>query len=311
MEVGLPTISVVIPAYNAEAWIADTLTPILGQTAPPLEVIVVDDGSTDGTPSELERFLARITVIRQRNQGCGAALNSGFAAAKGDYVAMVGADDVWETDKLQRQLAALQRDPAVDVSFCHARYFGLDDTEYERPPGIGRLDAVQFTEAMYERNLIAASTSLIRRTLYERLGGFRDYLLGEDYEFWMRALRAGAAFHYEPRLLVKLRRHGDNLTGRLLETREADYTLHREYAEDVRPALAKAVLAGDLRQIARFHMDAGRRRDARRAFRASLAYRRDLRGCIGTAALSVPGGVHAIDRARRLYPSAGVMEMTS
>jgi glycosyltransferase involved in cell wall biosynthesis len=298
-----PTISVVIPAYNSEAWIADALESILGQTAPPDEVIVVDDGSTDGTARVLGHFETRVGVIRQRNQGPAAALNRGFAAAGGDYVAMTGADDLWEPHKLEWQREALARHPEIDVAVGHASQFELADTEYERPPGTGVLDNEVLVEAMYEKCLFVAPTAVIRRELHVSLGGFAEGTTAEDYEFWMRALRFGATFHYEPRLLVRHRRHGGNVSSRVLEMRTVSHAIHRLYASDVEPKLASRVLAGDLRQIARYHMDEGRRREARRAFRKSLAFRRDLKGVVGAAALSVPGGVRAIDVARRFSPS--------
>ena len=254
---------------------------------------MVDDGSTDGTAGVLARFEGRITVICQRNRGVAAALNRGFAAAAGDFVAMTGADDLWEPHKLEWQRGALIQHPEIDISFGHARQFERSEREYARPPGTGVLDGRVLTEAMYERNLIAAPSSLIRRELHQELGGFAEGTTSEDYEFWMRALRFGACFHYDQRLLVWHRQHGGNISSRLLEMRTVSHAIHRLYASDVQPKLASRVLAGDLRQIASYHIAEGRPRAARRAFRRSLAFRRDMRGVVGAAALSVPGGARA------------------
>ena len=135
-----PTVSAVIGAYNAQEWIGETVQAILSQTHPPDELIVVDDGSTDGTLGELRRFGDRIAVLSQRNGGCPAAFNSGFGKARGDFIAMCGADDLWEPTKLERQLAALSSHPQIDVAFGAARVFGSAQ-EQERiqvpPPARG------------------------------------------------------------------------------------------------------------------------------------------------------------------------------
>jgi len=288
-------ISVVVPAYNAGAWIAETLRSVLGQSREPDEVVVVENGSTDGTLAELKRFARRVRVVRMERRGAPAAYNRGFLEAAGDYVAMCPADDIWRPRKLEWQVESIEQNPAIDVAFGHARHFGLDDSEYKRPRGVGLLDAGELRKAMYAECLIPAPTALIRRSLYERLGPFREDLPAEDYEFWMRALRARATFFYDPRLLVDYRRHGNNISSALLRMRrDLDYPVHVEYAGDVEPELAAEVLAGDLRQIGRYYFDAGRRRDAFAAYRGSLAHKLTAKGVAATAALSLPGGSRAL-----------------
>ncbi len=292
-----PSISVAIPAYNAAPWIATTIDSVLAQTRPPLEIVVVDDGSTDETVAELARFGDRIRLIRQENRGPSAAYNRAFAAAGGDYIAMCPADDVWEPCKLQWQSEALAAHPQIDIAFGHAREFGLSEQEYDRPPGSGILDNRAFGRAMFETCLIPAPTTLIRRELYERLGPFREDLACEDYEFWMRALAAEAVFYYEPRLLVNFRRHGGNVSSRLLDMREMAHTVHRLYAEEVADrAFAKSVLAGDLRQIGRYHMDEGQLDRARSAYRRSLRYGVSGKAVVGALTLSIPGVSGAVRR---------------
>ena len=292
-----PSISVAVPAYNAAPWIATTIDSVLAQTRPPLEIVVVDDGSTDRTVDELARFGDRVRVIRQENRGPSAAYNRAFAAATGDYIAMCPADDVWEPDKLQWQSEALAAHPEIDIAFGHAREFGLSDAEYDRPPGSGILDNRDFCRAMFETCLIPAPTALIRREIYEQLGPFREDLACEDYEFWMRALAADAVFHYEPRLLVNFRRHGGNVSSRLLDMREMAHEVHRLYAEQVADrAFAKSVLAGDLRQIGRYHMDEGQLDRARVAYRRSLRYSVSGKAVVGALTLSIPGVSGAVRR---------------
>lgn len=300
-----PSISVAIPAYNAALWIGATIDSVLAQTRAPFEVIVVDDGSTDDTVLELERFGERICLIRQENRGPSAAYNRAFAAASGDYIAMCPADDIWEPRKLQWQAEVLASDERIDIAFGHAREFGLSDTDYERPPEEGILENESFRRAMYEVCLIPAPTAVIRRALYERLGPFREDLACEDYEFWMRALADEAVFYYDPRLLINFRRHGANVSARLLDMREMAYEIHRTYAEDLRdPGLARAVMADDLRQIGRYHLDAGRLGRAAGAYRRSLRYGLSPRALLGAVALGVPGLGGAVRRLDALARSA-------
>ena len=105
------TVSVVVPAYNYARYLPKAIDSALGQTHPPLEVIVVDDGSTDDTPRVLAAYADRIRVIRQANQGAGAARNAGIAAARGEYVAFLDSDDLWHPRKLELQLARFASDP--------------------------------------------------------------------------------------------------------------------------------------------------------------------------------------------------------
>lgn len=300
-----PSISVAIPAYNAAPWIGATLDSVLAQTRAPFEVIVVDDGSTDHTVAELERFGERIRLIRQENRGPSAAYNRAFGAARGDYIAMCPADDIWEPNKLQWQTEALAGDPRIDIAFGHAREFGLSDADYERPPGTGILQNESFRRAMYQVCLIPAPTALIRRALYERLGAFREDLACEDYEFWMRALAANAVFYYDPRLLINFRRHATNVSGRLLDMREMAYEIHRMYADDLGDNdFARAVMADDLRQIGRYYLDEGRLGRAGNAYRRSLRYGLSARALVGAFTLGVPGLRDAVRRVDTLARSA-------
>src|SRR3954447_25406386 len=118
-----PTISVVVPAYNEERYIAEALDAVLAQTRSPLEVIVVDDGSTDGTHEVVAGYGDTVRLIEQENRGCPGAFDTGFREARGEFVALCPADDVWEPHKLQWQQDALRAHPEVDVIFGAAQKF--------------------------------------------------------------------------------------------------------------------------------------------------------------------------------------------
>src|SRR5215467_8142244 len=109
LRMSTPLVSVVIPAYNAGAYIEDALDSVFRQTFPRLEVIVVDDGSTDDTRSRLEPYRSRIHYVWQTNNGSGAARNRGIDVSSGDYIAFLDADDLWSPEKLQIQLGIAAR----------------------------------------------------------------------------------------------------------------------------------------------------------------------------------------------------------
>ena len=149
-----PTISVVVPAYNEERYITEALDAVLAQTLAPLEVIVVDDGSTDATVAVVEACGDRVRLVRQENRGRPGAFDTGFREAAGDFVALCPADDVWEPRKLEWQRDALARHPEADVVFGGAERFGLARGDHLRP-GTGLLDTRAFAREMYPDNLIA------------------------------------------------------------------------------------------------------------------------------------------------------------
>lgn len=292
-----PSITVAVPAYQAERFIAETLKSILVQTHPPDEVIVVDDGSTDGTARELERFADRIRVIRQPNGGCAAAFNTAFRAVSCDFVAECGADDIWEPYKLERQIEALTEHPEIDVAFSAARVFGNAEGRWGMPtaedPNGGIMDLRRLGRTMYRSNPVCPSTLLIRRGLYERLGPFAEDIATEDYEYWMRALHGGAVFYYDPEMLVRYRRHEANASSNHLAMRQADLFVHTRYSDLAGSRLlVRKVVARDYFVLGRLLRDQGRIREARAAFTSSLRHRPTLRALAWALLLSVPERHH-------------------
>jgi glycosyltransferase involved in cell wall biosynthesis len=297
-----PTVSVVMPALDAERWIGEALDCVLRQTVLPDEVIVIDDGSHDNTADRARSAGSLVRVIQQANKGVSAATNRGFAEATGHYVAICPADDCWETRKLEWQLEVLEAHPEIDVSFGHARYFGIEEREFPRPPWTGLLDLTRFAPVLYANDLIANPSALIRRTLHRRLGGYREErrVGEEDYDFWLRAAAAGAVFHYDPRLLVRLRQHGANLSSQALATWEAACDLHREHAWLAGdPDLVRRVVARDLARIGRCRLGLGKASEARHAYAASFRRRPTVGAGLAASLLALPGAGVLATRVRR------------
>ena len=206
------TISAVVPVYNAEQYIGQCLAGILAQTRPPDEIVVVDDGSTDDTQDELARFRGEVRVVKQANRGHPGAYNRCVEEARGEFLAKCDADDIWEPAKLERQLAAVEAHPEIDIAFCGAQSFGLHEEPFGPDPGAGLLGGRDFARRLYRGNLVCSPSTLIRRRLYERVGPFVDRLPCEDYDYWLRALELGAQFYYDPAVLVRYRRHEASVT---------------------------------------------------------------------------------------------------
>ena len=289
-----PSIAVVIPAHNAQRFIAETLTAILSQTRPPDEVIVVNDGSTDSTLDELQRFRHETRIVTQPNRGAGGACTRGFAAASSDYVARCDADDLWEPTKLAWQADSLAEHPSIDVAFAGAVNAGAVDFEawegpWRPPPDQGLLDPRRFARHMYRSDCVCASTAIVRRRLFERVGGFVTHHPCEDYDYWLRALKVGASFFYDPTPLVRYRRHSHSVTSDLLGMYRGTYQVHKwhvDLIDDLR--LVRKVLADDRYRIARWLFENGQPRRARRAFVASLRHGPAVRELGWALALCAP-----------------------
>jgi glycosyltransferase involved in cell wall biosynthesis len=193
-----PAVSVVIPLYNKGTYVAAAIRSVQAQSCGDLELIVVDDGSTDGGASIAhEAGDHRLRLIRQENAGAGAARNAGIEAARGRWVAFLDADDLWEPDRLSRQLALLERHP--DVVWAAGAYLTttgadpigrpsapLDEAWFVAPEVVG--DALV---ALPRGGYIWTGTVMIKRRILSELGGFDPTLPnGQDLDLWIRlALR--------------------------------------------------------------------------------------------------------------------------
>lgn len=185
-------ISVVVPCFNAAPFLAGALRSVLDQEGVAgLEVIVVDDGSSDESVAIARGFGAPVLVLEQANAGPAAARNRGIAAARGALVAFLDADDVWLPGKLASQLALLEQAPDAGVVY--------GDFYFWRPPQGRELvthpphtDAAVRSGRLYPQilldSLVCMITAVVRREVFERIGGFDEQLrTGEDYDFWIRA----------------------------------------------------------------------------------------------------------------------------
>ncbi len=182
-----PRVSVVMGVRDGARWLAEAVDSVLGQTLADLELIVVDDGSTDATPDLLTRYRdPRLTVLRQPAGGLARALNRGLRLASAPLVARLDADDVALPERLARQVAFLDARPEVGLlgSACRAIGPSGDPLDDERPPQ----DDAAIRRALIRRNPFVHSTIVVRRSVIDRAGGYDESLpVAQDYELWMRA----------------------------------------------------------------------------------------------------------------------------
>lgn len=196
----LSGVTVIVPAYKAAATIGGTLRSIAAQTVKPDAVIVVDDGSPDGTADAVEAMRAEmngidLTLIRQGNKGAGAARNRALFAATTPLVAFLDADDRWAPTKLERSLVHLRRGDLVLVS--HDFWQAAPGGEETLVPCAALFDAAKKTSAyhgLYRKGFIGTSTVVARREALTAAGGFDETLFAaQDFDLWLKALADPAA----------------------------------------------------------------------------------------------------------------------
>ena len=201
-------VAVVIPAFNAEAFIGEALDSVLSQTRPPAEVLVVDDGSSDSTADVVAGYGARVRYVRQSNAGPTVARNHGVRLTTSPLIAFLDADDWWDERKLELQVSALEADPELGFVVTHIRNVWSEELaeEAERYRGTMRGEAVPG---------YVTQTLLLRRPVFETLGGFDEALPHtEIMDFFMRAEDTGVRGSCLPETLVFRRMHGDSLSRR-------------------------------------------------------------------------------------------------
>jgi teichuronic acid biosynthesis glycosyltransferase TuaG len=211
-----PLISIIMPAYNAERYIAESIRSVLAQTYQNWELIIVDDGSTDRTAEIAQSFVladSRVKYIFQQNTKVAAARNRGIGKAAGDLIAFLDSDDLWMPEKLERQEAAM-RDGNMDVVFCSGFIFTGDDTTDESTPYPsikGKFDgAAMFKLLLVEvANRIPVLSVIVRREALLDAGLFDEspalYYGAEDYDLWVRIARRGEVFYGMDERLVRYR----------------------------------------------------------------------------------------------------------
>jgi glycosyltransferase involved in cell wall biosynthesis len=211
----MPQVSVVIPSYNSAGYIVAAVESARAQTFTDIEILVVDDGSTDDTRAVVAPYETvsgtPVRYIHQANAGVSAARNKGIAQSRGRYVAFLDADDLWLPQKLERQMAALAANPAAGA--CHTANFLVDDNlnplgEHHCP----RVGAV-LEDLLFRGNAVGTPSSVVvEKRWLEKTGGFNDaFSHSADWDMWIR-LAQHTEFVYVDEPLLKYRWHANNMS---------------------------------------------------------------------------------------------------
>ncbi|ABA20467.1 Glycosyl transferase, family 2 [Trichormus variabilis ATCC 29413] len=183
----MPTISVIIPAYNAERTILATISSVQQQTFSDFELIIINDGSTDRTLELIQNIQdERLKIFSYENGGLPVARNRGISLASGEFIAFLDADDLWTPDKLELQLAALQQNPEAGVAYSWT-YF-MDEQGKSSIPGVSLFFEGDVQANLLVNNFLASgSNPLVRKQAIESVGDFdSNYKACEDWDYWLR-----------------------------------------------------------------------------------------------------------------------------
>ena len=202
MHSSAPLVSVIIPVFNRERLLLDALASVRAQNVDSLEIVVVDDGSSDGTVAAAEAFGGPLRCVRQKHLGVSAARNRGLAEARGELIAFLDSDDVWTAGSLAHRLELLQANPQAEVVYGKTVVVNLvPQTELRR---------YREGEPIHHPSFCSM---LVRRSTFDRVGGIDEtFEHSEDIEWLCRAKEAGVAMLMTDFVVVEYRIHGGNMT---------------------------------------------------------------------------------------------------
>lgn len=277
-----PKISTVIPTYNRVRFLGEALASVFAQTRQPDEIIVVDDGSTDGTDALVATYGEKVRYHRQANAGPAAARNRAIGMATGDFVAFLDSDDLWTENRLELQLAALKRDPTLDFLFGLEALFTAekqcDPCEIRNPEVLARLNAVAGAVPdafglLLKEDFVPTSTVLFRRSCIEKVGLIDEsFQLAEDYDFWLRFALEGCRFGFINTMLCRRRRHEGNLVNQWLNRNVALARVLVRYRDQI-----SELRDGVDTRLSDLYYDMGSHLFWKRDFRGALEFLRQVR----------------------------------
>ncbi len=210
----MPKVSVIIPTFNRLPMLKEAVDSVLAQDFEDIELIVVDDGSADGTSEEMGRYGGRVRVVRHpENRGVSAARNSGILHAKGKYIAFLDSDDLWVKGKLRIQVTFLDDNPQYPL--CYTDEIWIRKGKRVNP----MLKHAKYSGWIFEKCLplctISPSSAVMRKTLFSKIGLFDEALpVCEDYDFWLRVSARFPIFFIDRKLIIKRGGHPDQLSQR-------------------------------------------------------------------------------------------------
>jgi glycosyltransferase involved in cell wall biosynthesis len=240
-------VSVVIPCYNGERFVTDAIESVLDQTRGPVEIIVVDDGSSDGSVALVERYAAAgqvVDVRHETNRGIAAARNTGVRAARGRYIGFLDQDDLWCKEKTARLLPLFENDPNQEIGVVFSRVErrsmntgAVDNHLVSVPKNVGRLGPDELISRLFLDDFVAIVSTLIRRECFDRVGFLDESIRSgsDDFEFLVRIAQRYRFMFVDETLAVR-RLHTDSFTD--AEKMIPDALAILEQTVSAKPALA-------------------------------------------------------------------------
>lgn len=215
-NLGQKLVSVIIPAYNIEKHISQAIESVIGQSYKNIEIIMVNDGSTDGTEKIIQHYAkkdGRIIILNQSNGGVSAARNYGFRIAKGEYFCILDADDIMMPEKIKSQIDFLEQNPSADLTYSKVYYF-FDGTYdiYRHDLATVSGDAV-YKQLLKYGNFIYTGTVCFKRSVFDSFGGFDARLRSaEEFDYWLFLADKGVNFLYQDKYLTLCRSRENGLS---------------------------------------------------------------------------------------------------
>lgn len=207
-----PLVSVIIPVFNGEQYLREAVESVIVQTYRPLEIIVVDDGSTDNSAGVAKSFASKVRYVYQEHGGVAAALNRGIELSRGSFLAFIDADDLWKEDKLIRQQSVFDNNPDVDIVFGQAKQFYSSELDEDQKKRV-RIPA-EIMPGIFKGSM------LIKRESFFRVGAFETkWKLGDFIDWYLRATEKGLKGIVLDEVVVLRRIHANNMGIRNRESR--------------------------------------------------------------------------------------------
>ncbi len=279
-----PLVSVIIPTHNRSDLVADAIDSVLEQGYNSIEIIVIDDGSTDNTEQVVSAFGGRVRYVFQQNRGPAAARNAGIECANGEFVALLDSDDYWLAGKLTKQMTVFEKEPSLDLVFGLERAVDKAGNPLGVPPPrarewrLRRLP-VRFPAYACEGDLVKGLIScahvighgsvVLRRSSVQAIGGYDEHLqICEDFDLWLRFALAGRSLGFVDDVVYCTRRHGPQLTAQPVALLNARiHVILKALGDERFPDSAKGqadyTIAGHCKTVGDYLFARGRTRDAR------------------------------------------------
>jgi glycosyltransferase involved in cell wall biosynthesis len=209
-----PKVSIIICAYNSARYITETLESVLAQGYQDYEIIVLNDGSTDGTEEIIQPYFDKIIYLKQENRGLAGARNAAIKIARGEYLALLDSDDIWLPNYLEKMVGLLESNPEADVYYPNALMFGDHHLSGKIYQDIKPSTRPVTIEGLLTQKCCVFGAVIMKREILNRVGLFDEELrAAEDLDLWLRILQHDYHIDYTEEVLVKYRKHMASLSG--------------------------------------------------------------------------------------------------